>query len=64
MSGVNIFAGEAQARNHHVFPYYQPVVKEKVAPSEKFTPSEEVEKGNNLLDFLRRPIVAGWIGSV
>ena len=44
MSGVNKFAGEGQAINHHVVPYYRPITKEKISPSEKVTPSEEVKK--------------------
>ena len=50
MSGVNNFVGEGQARNYHVVPYYRPIYEEKIVPSEKFTPSEEVEKGTHFLD--------------
>ena len=42
MSGVNKFSIEGQAKIHHVV-----VSKEKVAPSEKVTTSEEVEKGTD-----------------
>ena len=50
MYGVNKFAREGQARNNHFVPYYWPITEEKLAPSEKVTPSEGVEKGTNLLD--------------
>ena len=57
MVGFNKFAGEGQAKNHHVVTYYQPISKEKVAPSEKVTPSEEFEKGTKLLDDIEDPVV-------
>ena len=50
MSRFNKFAWESQAKNHNVVQYCRPIAKEKVAPSEKVTQSEEVEKGTNFLD--------------
>ena len=57
MPGVNKFAGEGQAKNHHVVLYCRPIVKEKVAPREKVTPSEEVEKLTKILDDIEEPVV-------
>ena len=56
MSGVNKFSGKGQAKIHHVVPYYWPIAKENLAPSEKITPNEEVEKGTNLLDCMEDPV--------
>ena len=50
MSGANKFSGEGQSRNNHFIPYYRPIVKEKVVPSENVTLNENIEKGTNLLD--------------
>ena len=50
MYGVNKFSGEGQAINHHVVQYFFPIAEEKLAPSEKVTPSEDVEKGTKTLD--------------
>ena len=50
MSGINKVFGEGQTRNHHVVPYYLEISEEQLAPSDKVTPSEEVEKVTNLLD--------------
>ena len=56
MSGVNKFAGESQAKINHVVPYYRPIAEEKVALSQKVTPSEEVEKGTIFLDDMEKPL--------
>ena len=58
MSGVNNFSWEGKARNHHVVPYYRPISEEKLAPNEKVTPSEDVEKGANLLDDMNNTKIA------
>ena len=57
MSRVDKFAGEVQAKNHHVVPYYWPISEEKVPPSKKVKPSEEVKKGTDLLDDMGEPVV-------
>ena len=57
VSGVNKFAWKFQSRNHHTVPYYRPISEEKVAPSEKVTLSEEVEKVTKMLDDIEYPVV-------
>ena len=52
-----IFTGEGQARNHHFSCIIGPFPKKKVAPREKFRPSEEVEKGTKILDDIEEPAV-------
>ena len=51
MSGFNKFSGEYQVKNHHVVGS-----EEKSVPSEKVTPSEEVEKGTNFLNYMEEPM--------
>ena len=36
---------------------FGPFLEKKVAPSEKVTPSEEVEKVNKMLDYIKEPVV-------
>ena len=50
MSGFNKFAGEGLAQNLHAIQYYSPIAKEKWAPSNKVTPSDEVKGTKNLYD--------------
>ena len=50
MSVFNKLSGEGQAINNHIVQYYWTISKEKLAPSEKATPSEEVEKGTKTSD--------------
>ena len=61
MSGAKKFAREDQARNHRVVSYYQPISKEKLSPSDKVTPSEEVEKGIDFLDYMDNTKFTGKI---
>ena len=57
MSGVNKFSGDIQAKIHHDVPYYQRISRENLLPSEKVTPSEEVEKVTNLLNCMEDLVV-------
>ena len=53
MPGVNKFSGEGQEKLHHVVVAEEKVAsfpKKKLVPSDKVTPSEEVEKGTNILN--------------
>ena len=55
MSGVNGVSGEGQVKIHHVFVYKEKsntIAKEKLDPSEKVTPSEEVDKVTDILKYM------------
>ena len=60
MSGVNELAGEGQGKMNHVVISKEkvaPLPNKKVEPSKKFTPSNDVEKGTNLLNGMEEPVV-------
>ena len=60
MSGVNNFSGEGQGKIHHVVVSEKkvtPLLKKQVVTSEKVTTSEEVEKCNKNLDYMKVEVV-------
>ena len=58
MSGVNKFSGEGQGKIHHIVvsEVSSTIANEKTVPSDKFTPSEEVEKGTIILNDMEEPV--------
>ena len=60
MSGVIIFFGEGQTKIYPVVISKEKsstILKERVHPSKKVTPTDDFEKGNNIFNVMEEPVV-------